>query len=77
MTGGRQRSEERLANSLPDWESDGSCGVWKYFAPVENKCYGLMFMKGLALANDIASAGATKDGPDSFQSGGSAAVNEG
>lgn len=49
----------------------------KHFPPVGNSCHGVMFMKGLVQANDIASVGATNDGFDIFQSGGLTAADEG
>ncbi len=71
MTGG---DGGREAGQWSAWlRSDEFCGVWKHFPAVKNKSFGA---KGQQ-ADDIAWAGATKDGFDSFQSGGSAAVNEG
>lgn len=72
------RWQRREAGQRSAWlESNGFCGVWKYFPPLENKCHGVKFMKGRAKANYIASVGATKDGFDRFQSGCLAAINEG
>ena len=73
---GRDRGEGP-ADDLPDWKVMNSVECENTFPPVENKCHGVMFMKGPVQANDSASVGATIDGFDSFQSGGSAAVNEG